>query len=393
MTDSALELAQSLKLDIHEIFQYKKRELSSGYENNGVGEKGTIVMVEDVQEYLDQRYAQLFSMHSTTTENKKDEEMQEHESNRVDPQQPRPLSRRFLESRRRRSDFGSRGMENNSRRSDLLQESKSSSKDFVQNEDWDAFYDNHRKNEDAYGWRNSQFRDNDFNYASKQAHPSQWHQQQMHDRQHRREGLRHYQNNNAVSSSMTGQRDPNYDRYNQRANNGNSWPKVQQPNSIHNRYPLNQDKMPNGRARRHPSMSLSQLVSNPRLQQKERKKSWSSSIEHSPEASLPVESFYASQHFQQTTQPSFHKQQQGQKQYNADPVYYPTNPLVDGSGDDDSASQRFAFQHGSRSKKFPVSYQTRSRSDSDTAASPFRQGEKRSKPTEQHHQSPKDEGI
>ena len=61
ITEQADELARFLRLDVNEIFQYKRRELDLHEDGTTTATAG-MVNEDDVRDYLDKRYEQLFSM-------------------------------------------------------------------------------------------------------------------------------------------------------------------------------------------------------------------------------------------------------------------------------------------------------------------------------------------
>ena len=67
ITEQADELARFLRLDVNEIFQYKRRELDLHEDGTTTATAG-MVNEDDVRDYLDKRYEQLFSMVSMNDE-------------------------------------------------------------------------------------------------------------------------------------------------------------------------------------------------------------------------------------------------------------------------------------------------------------------------------------
>jgi len=349
-----------------------------------VGENIEEAMVNenDVREYLDRRYEQLFSMLSTASD---EGESRQQSRRNVVPRPPRQEPPLDLVSERRRSDYYG----GNNHEDSYSREPKRS--DFITEDEWEAFYDsddydNHKKNEDAYGWNTSQFRRQ---YASKPRPQQQ--PRRISQRQHERkeETFNRYRNNN-VSPSTT-RRSSNNDLYNQRTTNDfqqgvdSSRPKVRQidhrqrPPSSVDPTTTTGDVMLDGRPRHPPpppislppiaSIPLSQLISNPRSEQTtpntERRRSSSSSSPkaRSSSSSPPSPESYDLSHFRQSSQEEFRQTYQGQKEQNTAAAYnYPaTTPLAEGGDNKNDPFHRLPFQQMSESK-FREPYQERSSS-------------------------------
>jgi len=156
VTDSALDLAQSLKLDIYNIFQYKQ---DINNRNDEDYDDDPTVNEDDVREYLDGRYESLFTKFSSSMPPMR---------RRGVPRPPGqiPPMDIFDEGGRQRSEYDS---------------------DFVAEEDWEAYYDDHMEDEDdSYGWNRSQFpRRRRSPYAAKPEPPRRLSQQQKAQRQQR----------------------------------------------------------------------------------------------------------------------------------------------------------------------------------------------------------------
>jgi len=318
ITDSALELARSLKLDIYEIFQHKQRDLDVDITDGG--ENQATVNENDVRDYLDRRYERLFSKLATEKKERRQQQSRRRESPRgLHVRRPPPVNL---------------GVEISAHGARTRKPEKS---DFVAEDDFEAFHDNQAKNKDDYGWKTSQFRRHASNHRPQLRRSSE--QQQQQD-----ETFHPYQNDNSSRMSQSSIIPPI-----------SSVPLsklISNPKSKQKEDTLNPDQNSSSpqmsrSSIAHPvaSVPLSQLISNPRLEQSENRLS----------AQSPPESIGSRQSLSQA---KFRQPYQEQQQWNA--------AMVDNKRE--NVSKRSSFQDMSQSK-FREPYQKRSVVDYTMAAS------------------------
>mmetsp|Transcript_1967 Transcript_1967/g.4246 ORF Transcript_1967/g.4246 Transcript_1967/m.4246 type:complete len:953 (+) Transcript_1967:242-3100(+) len=259
ITEQALELARSLKLDIYEIFQYKNDEL-------GLDDEGAMVNENDVRDYLDQRYEQLLSVLSTD----KDRTVRS-------PQQV-PRREHSMDSvTRRRQDYLVRN-------DDMRMEDS----DYGLREARQEYFDSQKEHEDTFDRVDTPSQHHGYT-------PEQWPQPQRLSHQQRlqkEEMFNRHQTNNNHS-----RRSPDSDIYNQRSNgyssesidsSADNMSNVRQNDLIRRQAPpMNRPTDDEMSGHRPPSYSispiasvpLSQLISNGRTDQMERRAQHSSQAE------------------------------------------------------------------------------------------------------------------
>jgi len=322
ITDSALELARSLKLDIYEIFRHKQRDLDVDITDGG-GNQAT-VNESDVRDYLDRRYDHLFSKLATEKKERRQQQSRRRESPRgLHVQRPPPVNL---------------GVEISDHVSRTRKPERS---DFVAEDDWEAFYDDQAKNKDDYGWKTSQFHRHASNHRPQLRRSSQQ-QQQVQPQQD--ETFNPYQNDSSSRMSQSSIISPI-----------SSVPLsklISNPKSREKKDTLSPDQNSSSpqmsqSSIAHPvaSVPLSQLILNPGLEQSENRLS----------AQSPPESIGSRQSLSQA---KFRQPYQEQQQWNA--------AMADNKRENDS--KRFSFQDMSQSK-FREPYQRRSVVDFTTAAS------------------------
>ena len=154
ITDSALALATSLRLDIADIFEYKKEEDLDMF-GQEYSDRGSMINEDDVRDFLDEKVNDMFSRYSVEREDRMMREPQQRSMQKKSP--------RGHQSQRRGGGYG-------------VQYAKSQMSDNIYgvrrpstSDDFDAedeSYHNWNRNENEYGWREPQF-----NQYSSQRYP------------------------------------------------------------------------------------------------------------------------------------------------------------------------------------------------------------------------------